>query len=227
MHSYDKKPNLVAISNHMKRYTEQYFKQIGFNIQSEYVYNGIDLNKYIFDPNIKKTERLLYVGRFSKFKQPDMAIRVAKKANFPIDLIGGTFVDDPNYLKGIESMCDGNNIAIYKDAIQDFKIKKLQDAKALLVPSRFNEPFGLCAAEGMACGTPIITTRDGAIPEIVLHGETGFICDTEEQMVEAIKNLDKIDPLKCRKHVEDNFSRLKMAKEYVKLYERILNNDEW
>lgn len=179
------------------------------------------------DQNIKRTNRLLYVGRFSRFKQPDMAIRIAKIANLPIDLIGGTFVDDTNYLKKIESMCDWEDIVIYKDAPHEFKIKKLQEAKALIVPSNMNEPFGLTCIEGMACGTVPITTRDGAIPETVLDRETGFICDTEDQTIEAIKNIDKIDQLKYRKHVEDNFSRIKMAKEYEKLYQRILNNEEW
>ena len=221
------KPNLISISKWMKDYTEQYFKQRGFNIKSEYVHNGIDLNKYTFDPNIKRINRLLYIGRFSRFKQPDMAIRIAKTANLPIDLIGGTFVDDTNYLKNIESICDGKDIVIYKDAPHEFKIKKLQEAKALIVPSNMNEPFGLTCIEGMACGTVPITTRDGAIPETVLDRETGFICDTEDQMIEAIKNIDKIDPLKCRKHVEDNFSRIKMAKNYEKLYYKTIKGEEW
>lgn len=226
-YNYDKKPNLVAISKWMKDYTGMYFKQIGYNVSCQHVHNGIDLDKYLFNPNIKRTDRLLYVGRFSKFKQPHMAIQVAKRSNLPIDLVGGTFIDDINYLKEIESMCNGNNIAIYKDVGHDFKIKKMQEAKCLIFPSKMGEPLGLVAQEAMACGCPVIATRDGAIPEVVLHNETGFICDTEEQMVEAIKNIDKIDPLKCRKHVEDNFSRLKMAENYVRLYQRILNNDEW
>jgi glycosyltransferase involved in cell wall biosynthesis/predicted SAM-dependent methyltransferase len=228
-----KYPNLVTLSQHMKNYTETYIKSLGYNISTQYVHNGINLNKYSFDSNIKRTNRLLYVGRFSKFKGAHIAIEVAKKANLSIDLIGGTFIDDVNYLKEIESMCNGDTIVIYKDANHDFKIKKMQEAKALIVPSNMNEPFGLTCIEGMACGTPIIATRDGAIPEIVVHGETGFICDTdvskntEEQMIEYIKNLDKIDPLKCRKHAEDNFSRITMSKNYIKLYQRILNNDEW
>ncbi len=89
-----------------------------------------------------------------------------------------------------------------------------------------SEPLGLVAQEAMSCGTPVIATRDGAIPEVVLHGKTGFICDTEEEMVEAVKNIGKIDPLECRKRAE-GFSRLNMAKNYEKLYYRVLNNDQW
>jgi glycosyltransferase involved in cell wall biosynthesis len=226
-YNYDKKPNLVAISNWMKTYTEQYFKQIGYNINCEYVHNGIDIRKYSFNPDIKRTDRLLYVGRFSKFKRPHMAIEVAKRIDLPIDLIGGTFVDDINYMKEIESMCDDKDIVMYKDASQDFKIRKMQEAKCLIFPSKMGEPLGLVAQEAMACGTPVIAARDGAIPETVIDGQTGFICDTEDQMVDAIKNIDKIYPSKCRKHVEDNFSRIKMAKNYENLYRYIISGNEW
>ncbi len=220
------KPNLVAISKWMKDHAEQYFRQRGFNVQSEYVHNGIDLDKYPFNPDIKRTDRLLYVGRFSRFKQPHVAIQVARRSNLPIDLVGGTFIDDVNYLKEIESMCNGDNISIYKDVPHDFKIKKMQEAKCLIFPSKMGEPLGLVAQEAMACGTAVVASRDGAIPEVVLHDRTGFVCDTEEEMVEAIKNIDKIHPFECRKRAEE-FSRLKMAENYVKLYQRTLNNDEW
>lgn len=220
------KPNLVAISKFMRDYTIQYFKQKGFSIQSEYVYNGVNLDRYNFNPRINKTDRLLYLGRFSAFKQPDMAIRVAKRANLPIDLIGGTFIDNQDYLRQIDAMCDGKDVVMYKDASHEFKIKKLQEARVLIVPSKMSEPFGLTCIEGMACGTPIICTRDGAIPEIVLDRETGFICDTEDQMVEAVNKIYEINPANCRKRAEE-FSRLKMAENYVKLYQKMMKGEDW
>lgn len=165
-------------------------------------------------------------GRFSRFKGAHTAIEVAKRANLPIDLIGSSFVDDPNYITQIESMCDEKNIVIYKDAPQEFKIKKLQEAKALLVPSNFGEPFGLTPVEGMACGCPIISTRDGAIPEIVINNRTGYICDTVEQMVDSIKNIDDINPEDCRKRAMD-FSRLKMAQGYEKLFHCMIRGENW
>ena len=220
------KPNLVAISKWMKLYTEQYFKQKGFNIECEYVYNGVDLEKYSFDSSVKKTDRLLYVGRFSRFKQPDMTIRVAKAVGIPIDLIGGTFVDDIGYLKEIESMCDGENVVMYKDASHEFKIKKLQEAKALIVPSKMNEPFGLTCIEGMACGTPVIASKDGAIPEIVIDGVTGFVCDNEQKMVDAVSKVDTIKSSDCRTRAEE-FSKRVMAMRYEVLYKRIINGQDW
>lgn len=224
--NYDKKPNLVAISNYMKTYSEQYFRQIGYNVNFEYVYNGIDLHKYSFVPNIKRTNRLLYVGRFSKFKRPHIAIEVAKRTNLPIDLLGGTFVDDINYLKEIESMCNGKDIVIHKDVDHNFKIKKMQEAKALIFPSKMGEPLGLVAQEAIACGTPVIASNDGAIPEVVLHNKVGFICDSVDEMVQAVNNIGKISPEDCR-HRAEEFSRQIMAKNYEKLYYKIMKGEEW
>jgi glycosyltransferase involved in cell wall biosynthesis len=220
------KPNLVAISKWMKLYTEAYFKQKGFNIGCEYVYNGVDLERYSFDPLIKKTDNLLYVGRFSTFKDPLMAMRIALKIGLHIDLIGGSFVEDPNYLSQLEKMCEGKNITIYKDVGHELKIKKMQEAKVLILPSKMNEPFGLVAIETMACGTPVICTRDGALPEIVIDGVTGFVCDTEEQMVEAVNKVSNIKPEDCRKRAEQ-FSKKIMAENYVKLYQKIMKGEDW
>ena len=220
------KPNLVAISKWMKQYTEQYFKQKGFNIGCEYVYNGVDLERYSFDPLVVKTDNLLYVGRFSTFKDPLMAMRIALKIGLHIDLIGGSFVEDPNYLAQLEKMCEGKNITIYKDVGHELKIKKMQEAKTLILPSKMNEPFGLVAIEAMACGTPVICTRDGALPEIVIDGVTGFICDTEEQMIEAVGKIHEINPLECRKRAEQ-FSKKIMAENYVKLYQKIMKGEDW
>jgi glycosyltransferase involved in cell wall biosynthesis/SAM-dependent methyltransferase len=220
------KPNLVSISKFMKQYTEQYFKQKGFNIQSEYVYNGVDLDRYNFDSSIEKTDNLLYVGRFSAFKDPLMAMRIALKANLHIDLIGGTFVEDPNYLSQLELMCQGKDISIHKDVGHEFKIRKMQEAKTILIPSKMNEPFGLVAIEAMACGCPVICLRDGALPEIVIDGVTGFVCDNEEQMIEAVSKVDTINSEDCRKRAEQ-FSKKLMAENYVKLYQKMMNGQDW
>lgn len=220
------KPNLVSISQFMQNYAEQYFQHKGFSVKSQYVYNGIDLNRYKFDPNIKRTNRLLYVGRYSKFKQPHIAIDLAKKTNHSIDLVGGTFVDDINYLHQIESMCNDDNIVMYKDVPHELKIKKMQEAKALIFPSKMGEPAGLVAIESMACGTPVIAFDDGAIKEYVIHNKTGFICNTIEDMIVALNNIHTIKSEDCRKRAEE-LSRENMARNYLKLYYQILNGNEW
>lgn len=219
------KPNLVSISKFMQSYSIQYFKQRGYNVHSEYIYNGIDLNKYPFQSN--KTDSLLFVGRLSTFKQPHVAVEVARKTNHKLDIVGGTFVDSVEYVHQLDKMVENDpNIKIYKDVTHEFKIDKMKNAKALIFPSKMGEPFGLVACESMACGTPVITYNDGAISEVVTHNKTGFICNSIEDMVEAVNNIHTIRPEDCRKRAEE-LSRQIMAENYIKLYQRILNNNEW
>lgn len=228
------KPNLVAISQFMQNYTIQYFKQKGYNVGCSFVRNGINLERYPFDPNIVKTQNLLFVGRYSSFKHPDWAIEVAKKTDHEIDLIGGSFVDSVDYLNHIGLMCDSidagvGKIRMWKDVSHDFKIKKMQEAKTILIPSKMGEPLNLVSIEGQACGTCMIALADGGLPETIVNGKTGFICNNIDEMVDIIKK-NKVDTIKsedCRKHIESNFSRLVMAKGYEKLYYKILKGEEW
>lgn len=213
------KANLVAISKWMKKVYESQ----GWN--SRYVYNGINLDAYPF--KAERGDRLVFVGRIDKFKQPHVAIEVAKKVGAGLDIVGGTFVQKPAYLEKIKDMCDGEQIRFYPDAPHEVKLRLLQDAKALLFPSKMGEPFGLVACEMMATGGPVIASRDGAIPEVVEHGRTGFVCDTVDEMVEAVKEVHGIKPEHCRRHVKDKFSKEVMAKNYLKLYLNVLNGKEW
>ncbi len=212
------KLNLVTISKFMKNLTEQHFKQKGFDVPCSYVYNGIDLNKYPFQQ--VKSDRLLFVGRLSKFKQPHVAVELARRTGHGLDILGGTFVDSPEYVAQLDKLVENDpNIKIYKDVTHEFKIKKMQEAKALIFPSKMGEPAGLVAEESMSCGTPVIAFDDGAIKEYTIHGKTGFICNTIEEMVEAVKNIHTIRPEDCRKRAEE-LSRETMAKNYITLYEQ-------
>ncbi|MCK5219381.1 glycosyltransferase, partial [bacterium] len=98
----------------------------------------------------------------------------------------------------------------------------LRNAKALLFPINWEEPFGLVMIEAMACGTPVIAFNRGSVPEIVKHNKTGFVVENEKEMIEAIKNIDKINRLECRKYVEENFTIEKMIDGYERVYERIV-----
>src|SRR3990167_1780931 len=222
--NYDKKPNLVAISQFMQKYTIQYFKQKGYDVNCQFVRNGVDTNKYPFQHT--KTDRLLFVGRLSTFKQPHVAIELARKTNHKLDILGGTFVDSMEYVAQLDKMVENDpNIKIYKDVDHNFKIKKMQDAKALIFPSRMDEPAGLVACEAMSCGTPVIASNDGAISEYVIHNETGFICDNMTDMIDALNKIHTIKPEDCRKRAEE-LSRTKMAENYLKLYRSMIDGDE-
>jgi glycosyltransferase involved in cell wall biosynthesis len=216
----DIKPlNLIGISKFM---SDNQIKQ-GFG--SRYCYNGVDMGKYEYSDKPRE-ERLLYVGRISSFKQPDVAIEVAKKAGIPIDIVGGSFVDNQQYLDDIRMLCaeSKGNATLRLDASHEEKIRLMQKAKALLVPSHMGEPFGLISVEAMACGTPVIALPDGAIPEVV--GDAGYICNTVDEMVKICK-YDKLkSPKNCRERAE-LFSRENMAKNYLKLYEEAIRGPGW
>ncbi len=212
------KLNFIAISGFM---ADEY-RSAG--IASRAAYNGIDLEKYSFWPD--KGGRLLFVGRLDKFKQPHVAIEVAKKAGLPIDIVGGTFVQDEAYLDQVRAMCDGKMVNLYENASHQVKAGLLELARALLFPSAMGEPFGLVAAEAMACGTPVIALNDGAISEVV-DPSCGFVVATADEMVEAINHLSEINPRACRDRVETYFSRDVMAARYEELYQDILRGEEW
>jgi glycosyltransferase involved in cell wall biosynthesis len=193
-------------------------------MNSEFVYNGIEIEKYPFQAN--KGDRLLYVGRFDRFKQPHVAIEIAKRLEMGLDLVGGTFVNDRAYLEQIKQACDGKQITFNPDVSQETKINFMKNAKCLLFPSAMGEPFGLVMIENLCVGTPVIALKDGAIPELMEEGKVGWSCNNQEEMINAIMNVQKISPSNCRKHAE-KFSRENMALEYEKLYRRILSGDEW
>lgn len=211
--------NLIALSNWMQRY----YQSLGFS--SRIVYNGIPIEDYGF--KAEKGGRLLFVGRLDSFKQPHIAIEVAKKTGLGLDIVGGSFVYDTVYMESIKQACDGKQIKLHMDASHEEKIEFYQNAKAVIFPSKMGEPYGLIVPEANACGTAVIASRDGAIPEIIEEGVTGFVCDDVDQMVEAVGKVDRIKPEACRERVEKLFSRQVMAKNYVEAYQSILGGDEW
>ena len=104
------------------------------------------------------------------------------------------------------------------------KVDLLQNARATLFPIDWEEPFGLVMIESMACGTPVIATRRGAVPEVVDHGRSGIIVDDYREMVAAIAEADKIEPEECRRAAEEHFSTGRMVADYVAVYEELLKN---
>ncbi|HSX16107.1 MAG TPA: glycosyltransferase family 4 protein [Candidatus Saccharimonadales bacterium] len=98
------------------------------------------------------------------------------------------------------------------------KMKFISEAKALLFPIAWEEPFGMSVIEALACGTPVVAMNHGAMPELIEHGVTGFLADTEEEFAEYMKRVDEIDPAACRKSVEAKFSGRLMAERYVERY---------
>src|SRR5207253_10842480 len=118
----------------------------------------------------------------------------------------------------------GDDIEYLGEVPHEEKLALLAGARALLNPIRWNEPFGLVMIEALACGTPVLAFPEGAAPEVVDDGRTGFLCHDEAQMVDALGHLDSIDRAACRAAVEGYFSTERMVREHLDLFEDVVEH---
>lgn len=211
--------NFISISNAQRKGGE--------NLNwTHTVYNGIDISPFTFNPD--PDNYLCWLGRFASDKGALEAIKAAKAAGINIKMAGNVDTlkgEDREYFeKSIKPHIDDNRVEYVGEVNEEQKRKLLGSAQALLMPIKWNEPFGLVMAEAMACGTPVVAFRNGAAPEIVADTKTGFIVDTVSEMTERIKKIDSIDRHTCRARVETMFTSEKMADNYVKAYKDIIRS---
>jgi glycosyltransferase involved in cell wall biosynthesis len=184
-------------------------------------YNGIDVASFPFDE--QKEAYLLFLSRVSIEKGPHIAIEAAKRSGDRLLIAGKVdMADYQYYLSAVAPQLDGKQIIFLGEADATRKRELYRRARAVLMPIVWEEPFGLVMAEAQACGTPVIAFGRGAAREVVRHGETGFVVDNVDQMVEAIGRVGDIDPAACRKAMEDRFDVPQLAERYLELYERII-----
>ncbi len=185
-----------------------------------HVYNGVDYATYPFSPHAG--DYLLSLGRIGPDKGTDIAIEVAKRLGARLLVVGPVASHREFFEDEVKPEFDAELICYLGEANGAQKRQLFAGARCLLFPVRWEEPFGITMVEAMACGTPVIAFNRGAVPEVVVHGETGFIVGDIDDMVEAVRTVDTIDRRKCREHVERNFSASRMADEYLAIYERLL-----
>ncbi len=185
------------------------------------VYNGIDTASFPFQAN--KEDHLLFLSRIAPEKGAHLAIAVARKLGLPLLMAGKVDRVDRRYFQeAIEPLIDGEQMRYVGEVSREQAKELFAAARALLLPIVWEEPFGLVMPEAMATGTPVIAFRRGAAPELVVDGETGFLVHDVDEMAAAVRKLDRIDPLRCRQHVEENFDTARMVEAYVATYERVL-----
>jgi len=185
------------------------------------IYHGLPLDLYPFQPRPRNT--LLFLGRISPEKRPDSAIRIACHAGVPLRIAAKVDTVDQTYFETrIQPLLQHPLIEFIGEVDEQQKRTLLGDALALLFPIDWPEPFGLVMIEALACGTPIIARRRGAVPEVVHDGVTGFICETDEDMVAAIHRVAELDRATCRHEFAHRFSVQRMTREYVTVYARCL-----
>ena len=194
------------------------------------IYHGIDIEAYAFNPRPGKY--LAYLGRISPEKGLDTAIRVARRTGLPLKIAARMplpYTDDPNvradwlyYEQQVLPLLGGVDVQFVGEVDDPRKSELLRNAKALLFPIQWPEPFGLVMPEALACGTPVVAFRQGSVPEVVEQGVTGFICDNEDEMVDAVGHLREIDRRRCRSEAERRFSPASMAEQYERVYEQLV-----
>ncbi|WP_460694080.1 glycosyltransferase [Mucilaginibacter puniceus] len=192
------------------------------NVAGEWrtVYNCVDFSKYDFNNDVDSNSPFMFLGRLDKIKGLHTAIAAVLKTNNKL-IIGGnipTTDDNYQYYKNeIEPLFDNEQI-VYLGALNDEeKNRYLRQSKALLFPIEWEEPFGIVMVEAMACGTPVIGFKRGAVPEVVDEGITGNIVTDIDGMINAINNIEKIDRLKCREQAEKRFNVAKIANDYLSI----------
>jgi glycosyltransferase involved in cell wall biosynthesis len=183
------------------------------------VYNGIESK--VLEYNQNPENYLVYLGRIHPDKGTYDAIQIAKKAHRKLIICG--IIQDQQYFKEkVEPWINNDDIIYNGVADPSMRNKLLGNASALLHPVHFEEPFGLSVAEAMFCGTPVIAFNKGAMPELIVHGKTGFLVKTIGEAVKAVEALKQIDRSFCRQWAEQNFSSEKMVTDYIEVYKSVL-----
>jgi glycosyltransferase involved in cell wall biosynthesis len=186
------------------------------------IYNAIDVDAFPFVAARFDTT-LLFLSRISAEKGPHLAIEVARKLGMRLIIAGNVdTVDEQYFRKEILPKIDGDQVKYVGEANFEQKIRLMTEAYCLLAPITWSEPFGLFMVEAMACGTPVIVMNYGSAPEVVRHGETGFVVNTLAEMMEAVSRIPQIDRYACRRHVEQRFDVSRMADDYLKAYNKIV-----
>jgi glycosyltransferase involved in cell wall biosynthesis len=186
--------------------------------------NAIDLSRY--GRRRRRGGYLLFLGRMGHEKGAHRAIAVAREAGLPLKI--GAKCREPEewaYFREFVEPHLGGEIEYVGEVAHREKVALLQGARAMLFPIEWEEPFGLVMLESMACGTPVIATRYGAVPEVIEHGRTGIIVDDYREMAAALEQADALDALELRRSVEQRFSPERMVRDYLRAYREALRTE--
>ncbi len=179
--------------------------------------NALDLEHYPCKPH--RGDYLLFLGRFNHEKGAHRAVAVAMELGLPLKLAGK--MREPREKEYFAEFIEphlGNGIEYLGEVNHGTKVELLQNARCTLFPIEWEEPFGLVMIESMACGTPVIATRQGAVPEVIGDGTGGVIVDHWHDIPAALEQADAIEPSECRRFAEEQFAPGRMVADYERAY---------
>jgi glycosyltransferase involved in cell wall biosynthesis len=189
------------------------------------VYHGLPPDLYQF--HAEAGRYLAFLGRISPEKRVDRAIEIAKQVGMPLKIAAKIDHADKDYFDAIIAPLLNDSLVEFVGEIGDGeKGEFLGNAYALLFPIDWPEPFGLVMIEAMACGTPVIAYRGGAVSEIVASGHTGFVVETLADAVEAVRRVGELSRKRCREVFEQRFTAARMAHDYVHEFKRLISRNE-
>jgi glycosyltransferase involved in cell wall biosynthesis len=179
-------------------------------------YNGIDPAGFDFVD--RPGEYLVFLGRFHPEKGTHLAIEIAKRAGVRLKI--AAIPQDREYFeREVRPHVDGDRVQFLGAVGREARNELLGNALALVHMTTRPERFGLTMIEAMACGTPVLGARMGSIPEIVVDGSTGFLCDSVEDAVGRVPQLAQLERRACRERVESTFSLERMIDRYAGAYQ--------
>lgn len=185
------------------------------------VHHGLPEDLYSYHPTPGKY--LAFLGRISSEKCPEQAIEVAKRVGMPLRIAAKVDPADRDFFKAkVEPLMDHPLVEFLGEITDQEKNQFIGEAYALVCPYDWPEPFGLVLIEALACGTPVLAYRRGSIPEIIEDGVTGFISENIGEMAASVTRVDSIDRARCRAAFDQRFTARRMAQDYVKCYERLI-----
>jgi glycosyltransferase involved in cell wall biosynthesis len=183
------------------------------------IHHGIDIAQFHFQPC--PSDYLLFFGRIHPDKGTHEALDIARACGKKL-ILAGIVQDQAYYDREVAPFIDNRNV-VYAGSVGPVERSRLLgNARCLLHPIQFDEPFGLSVVESMACGTPVIAFNKGSMPEIIEAGRTGFLVDTVQEAVAAVDRVAQIDRATCRRHVERHFTVDRMVDDYLLVYQAIL-----
>jgi len=208
----------VSISEHQRR-------PLPFANWVATVHHGIPADQYRFAPDADGGY-LAFLGRIAPEKRPDRAINIAKRSGIPLKIAAKVDAVDAAYFRDtIKPLLTGSDVEFIGEIGDAEKAQFLGDAKALIFPIDWPEPFGLVMIEAMACGTPVIGWDCGSVPEVIDDDVSGFIVRSEDEAIAAIQRLDTIERRQVRATFEKRFTARTMASNYLGVYLRQLGRE--